>query len=316
VQLEMETEMEKEYYTFFEKDSDTPYSGKYISESTNDIVTIDFKNGKKDGEFIRLNNQGDTTEFIKYKNGRNISEINSTFKEGKLIEQEVIKNIKGSSEDKQIFDKVKDLLISSNYYELDDFLNPLFGNSYKSKFNNLKNQFGNLKSIEIDEITKKLYPYNSSEHMRAKIKFNFEDIQLNSTFLIVKEIDGKLKGQAFTHRPIARELLPDSKIDEVIDILIKKDVDRFLSIKHIDEKHRKEIDDYLNDFGKISSDYKFLNTEFLIGEIMVYLKNYLVEIDGEKQILTLKYNATSKNTLDLRLFYLSPHRRPFEVMHY
>jgi hypothetical protein len=316
IRLEMVTDMEKEFYTYYEKGSDTPFTGKYVSQGNNDVVTIDFKNGKMDGEFIRLNNQGDTTENIQYEKGRNIFEVNSTYKEGKLIERRIIEDFNGTTEDEQIFDKVKDLLLTSNYYELDKFLNPLFGSSYKYEFENLRNQFGNLKLVEILQINKKIYPHDNSEHMRAKMKFIFEDIELSSKFLIVKEVNGNLKGQAFTHRPIPKELLPDNKIDEVFDILIKKDVDRFLIMKHLDSKHKKEIEEYLDDFGKTSSTYEFLNTDFIIGERMVYLKNYLVEIDGEKQILTLKYNVISKNVLDLRLFYLSPYRRDFKVMHF
>lgn len=316
VKLEFESKKEKENYVYYEKGSDTPYSGKFVSKGKNDIVTIDFKNGKMDGEFIRLNSQGDTTEYINYKNGRNILEANATYKNGKLIKREIIKDIQSSSKDKEIFDRVKNLLITSNYQELDNFLNPLFRSSYKYEFENLRNQFGNLKSIEISKITKKVYPYDKSEHMRAKMKINFEDIQLSSTFSIIKENDGKLIGQAFAHGPIPTELLPDNKIEEVIEILTKKDVERFLSIKHLDSKYRKKIKEYLRGFGEISPTYKFLNTDFIIGQKMVYLKNYLVEIDDKKQILTLKYNAISKDMLDLRLFYLSSYRRDFEVMHF
>ena len=240
IRLEMETDMDKEFYTYYKKGSDTPFSGEYISQGDNDVVTIDFKNGKMDGEFIRLNNQGDTTEYIKYEKGKNVFEVNSTYKEGELIERRIIEDINGSTEDEEIFDRVKDLLITSNYYELDKFLNPLFGNSYKYEFENLRNQFGKLKSIEIYQISKKIYPHDNSEHMRAKMKFTFEDIELSSKFLIVKEVNGKLKGQAFTHRPIPTELLPDNKIDEVVDILTNKDVDRFLTIKHLDSKHKKK----------------------------------------------------------------------------
>lgn len=316
VKLEFVSDKDKGEYLYCEKGSDTPFSGKFISKGSNDLVTIDFKEGKVDGEFIRLNNQGDTTEYIKYEKGRNIFEVNSTYKEGKLIERRIIEDFTGTTEDEQIFDKVKDLLLTSNYYELDKFLNPLFGSSYRYEFENLRNQFGNLKSIDILQINKKIYLHNNSEHMRAKMKFIFDDIELSSKFLIVKEINGGLKGQAFTHRPIPKELLPDNKIDEVVDILIKKDVGRFLIMKHLDSKYKKEIEEYLDDFGKISSTYEFLNTDFIIGERMVYLKNYLVEIDGAKQILTLKYNVISKNVLDLRLFYLSPYRRDFKVMHF
>jgi hypothetical protein len=145
--------------------------------------------------------------------------------------------------------------------------------------------------------------------------FTYEDIQLNSIFLIVKESNGRLKGQACTLRPIDYELLPDKKIDEVIDILTKKDVDRFLAIKHIDESYRKEVEDYLKDFGEISSTYIFLDTDLRLGGHMAYLKDYLVKIDGVEHILTLRYNVISKDELDLRLFYVSPYRKPFEVMH-
>ena len=308
--------MGKEYYTYYEKGSDTPYSGKYISEGKNDIVSIDFKNGKMDGEFIRLNNQEDTTDYIIYKSGRNLLQIDFLYEEGKLTWRNAIKDIKGSQEDEIVIDKVASLIMSNDFYELDNFINPLFRGLYKSEFNNLTNQFGRLKNIEIKETRKKTTPYKKREDIRAKMIFKYEDIQLNSSFLIVKGEDGGLKGQAFTRRPIPNELLPDNNIAEVIDILIKKDVERFLTIKHLDSKYREEIEDYLNDFGVISSTYKFLDTDFIIGERMVYLKNYLVEIDGEKQVLTLKYNAISKNVLDLRLFYLSPYRREFKVMHF
>ncbi len=318
VKLEFESDKEKENYNYYEKGSDTPYTGKYVSKGENDIVTIDFKNGKIDGEFIRLNNQGDTTEYIKYKNGRTLLQIDYLYEDRKLTWRNEIKDVKGSQDDEKVINKVVSLIMSNDFYGLDDFLHPMsmFRGQYRKEFNNLSNQFGRLKNIEVTEIRKKINPYKKREDIRAKMIFHYEDIQLYSSFLIVKEEDGELKGQAFTRRPISIELLPDKKIDEVVDILINKDVDRFLTIKHLDSKHRKEIKEYLRDFGKISSTYKFLNTDFIIGEKMVYLTNYLVEINGEKQILTLKYNAISKNVLDLRLFYVSPYRRDFKVMHF
>ncbi len=316
VNLEFESDKEKENYTYYEKGSDTPYSGKYVSKGENDIVTIDFNNGKRDGEFLRLNNQGDTTEYIIYKDGRTLLQVDYLYEDGKLTWRNEIKDVKGSQDDEKVFNKVVNLIMSNDFYELDDFLNPLFRGQYRNELNNLSNQFGRLKNIEITEIRKKINPYKKREDIRAKMIFHYEDIQLHSSFLIVKEKGGELKGQAFTRRPILNELLPDNKIDEVVDILTKKDVDRFLTIKHIDTKHRKEIEEYLDNFGAISSTYKFLDTDFIVGERMVYLKNYLVEIDGEKQILTLKYSAISKNVLDLRLFYLSPFRIDFEVMYF
>ena len=316
IELEYESDMEKEFYTYYEKGSETPYSGKYISKAANDNVTIDFKNGKMDGEFIRLNNQEDTIEYNIYKNGRNLLEVDFLYEEGKLTRRNAIKDVKGSQEDEKVFNKVASLIMSNDFYELDNFLNPLFRGHYKSEFNNLTNQFGRLKNIEIKEIRKKTNSYKNREDIRAKMIFNYEDLQLNSSFLIVKEEDGGLNGQAFTRRPIPNELLPDNNIEEVIDILINKDVERFLTIKHLDSKYRREIEEYLNDFGVISSTYKFLETDFIIGERMVYLKKYLVDIDGEKQILTLKYNVISNNVLDLRLFYISPYRREFKVLHF
>ena len=313
VKLDVQWGMDKEDYTYYKAGTDILYSGEYTRSTEYDKVTIDFKEGKIDGDFVRSNKDGDTMQYIKYKNGHRKFEIDFQYEGSKVIYRNEVKHVKGSQEDKKIFEKVISLIFSKEYRKMDDYLNPLFQGHYETQFNNYTKHFGSLKSIEIIDIRKEIYPFQKREDVRAKMLFNYEDIQLNTKFLIVKKQDGELTGQAFTRRPLPFELLPDKKIEEVIDILIKKDVDRFLSIKHLDSKHREEVEDLLSDFGEIASTYTFLNTKPFLNGPMVYLKSYLVEIDGEKQVLTLKYNVVSKDELDLRLFYFTEYRRPFVV---
>jgi hypothetical protein len=314
VSIEQETGWQKRYDTYYEVGSETPYSGIYISKSKNDNVTVQFKNGKMDGDFLRLNNNGDTTEYRLYKNGHKTIQIDFGYKNGQRQWRETNNEKKVTINDEQIFEKVKSLILLNDYDNLQSFLNSY--NTYKTEFRILTSQFGRLNSIEIIEITNVFDSYNKREDLRAQMIFSYEDIKLRTSLLIIKDSTGNLRGQGFGIKPVSNELIPDNKITEVIDILKHKDVDRFLSIKHIDEKHRLEIKEYLNDFGTISSTYQFLNTDFLLGAEMIYLKNYLVDIDGKKQILTLRYTAITKNNLDLRLFYITPQRRPFEVMHF
>jgi hypothetical protein len=283
VVLEKETGWLREYNTYFKAGSEVPYTGKFISISSNGSVTIDFKNGKMDGNFVRLNEEGDTTEYMKYENGRKAFHLNIQYEDGNVIHRRRRITAAGSTDDEKIFNKVKAYMLSNDHEALDRFLNPLY--SYKPQLNSLAEQFGHLNSIKIIEIVNEFDTDNKREDIRAKMILKYEDIQLYVSFLIVKDI--KLKGQAIKYKPVKHELISDNKVVEILD-----------------------------NIDNTSSHYKFLNTRIWPDNNMIYIKNYLIEVDEKKMILELWYRKNDKDQMKFKAYHVNPKREKFEGMYW
>ena len=161
----------------YEKDSKTPYTGELISKSKTDKVIIHFKDGLRDGSFLRYNNQGDTLEFSEYKSGKEMFTIRYEYKNGELLERKKSEKVKADEQDREIFVKALNLIKDKKFGELDDYLSPLWS-SYGSTFKTCEQLFGDLKDFTIKDIDKKYVEHQNSEHLSAKINVIFEDTTL------------------------------------------------------------------------------------------------------------------------------------------
>lgn len=285
VPLEYESGWQREFNTYYEVGSDKPYTGEFVCYYSKGKVIIDFREGKMDGDFVRFNTDGDTTEYIRYNNGRLKYRLEFQYDNGNVIHRGEHIVTKGSVDDKQIFDKVSNLMVSGDYKSLNNFLNT-FGD-YKSELNSLKQHFGNLNSIEIIEIENQYDSYNERADIRAKMILKYDDIQLRINFLVVKYDTGELKGQGISYKPVTQELIKDEKVPE---ILAELDV--------------------------APTGYEYLDTDVWPDENMIFIKNYLVEIEGKKQVLNIWYMNDSNNKMAFNIFHITPHRRAFQGMHW
>jgi hypothetical protein len=283
VSLERESGWQKEYNTYYKIGSNKPYTGQYICNSENDKVIIDFNNGKMDGDFVRLNLEGDTTEYIKYDKGRKTFQLELQYKEGKIIHRGTHTVTSGSEEDIQLFDNVITHMTSGNYTLLDEYLN----RNYQEELNSLTKQFGSLNSIEIIEIINEFDAYNKRADIRARMLLKYEDIQLIISFLVIKYETGKIKGQGISYKPVQKELIPDKKIVEIIA-----------------------------NINNCSSNYKFLNTTVWPGKQMIYIKRYLIEVNEKMNHLELWYMESPEDGLTFNIYHLNPAREAFEGMHW
>jgi hypothetical protein len=316
VNLEMEYGWNKGLDIYYEIGSDTPYTGKFVRKSIYNTVTIDFKNGKMDGDFVRLNNKLDTTEYRIYKNGGITYQLDVQYTDDEVVHRGTHKLTAGSIEDERIFEQAIASINSNDFDELDKILG--YSNRYEAELNSLTNQFGQLVSVEIIEITNTFNSYQKREDLGAQMIFNYKDIQLRTSLRIVRDSSSNIEGHSIGIKPVPTDLIVDTKIDEVINILTTKDIDKCIAIRGLgaDYEHKAELVDYLDTIGKISSDYKFLETIVWPGDKMIFIKNYLVEIDGDKKLLALWYKEDSKNTLSFNIFHISPYRHPIQILPY
>ena len=287
VLLESESGWQKEFNTYYEIGSDSPYTGQFVCNSLYNKVTIDFKNGKMDGDFVRLNLEGDTTEYMTYNNGRKTYQLNLQYEEGKVIYRETQIVTAGSMEDKQLFDKISTYMVAGDYAELDNYLNST--GRCEAQLNSLTKQFGSLNSIEITEIINEFVSRNKREEITARMLLKYEGIQLNVSFLVVKDRSGKIDGNGIAFKPVQNELIPDKKI---VDILAGLD--------------------------NASSNFTFLNTKVWPEQDidMIYIQNYLIEKDGKKQIMNIWYKSDSNNKMMFNTYHITPQKRAFEGMHW
>ena len=62
--------------------------------------------------------------------------------------------------------------------------------------------------------------------------------------------------------------------------------------------------------------YEYLDTGVWPDENMIFIKNFLVEIEGKKQVLNIWYMSDSNNKMAFNIFHITPHRRAFQGMHW
>ena len=301
------------YNVFYEKDSETPYSGKLVSESKTDKVLINFKNGKMDGAFIRLKSNGDTLELRKYSQGAELYSIHYKYEDGELVERKKSEKEKGDSQDFEIFTTALNLIRNKQFNELDEYLNPL-SSSYESTFLKLESLFGSLQDFKVKEINKEYVERQNSEHLSAKIDLNFQDKFFEVGFLIV-EYPKKLKGQAFSLPSFDYELIKDNNVAQIINSLNNKDVDQIIEITRFTEQHREILLEDFEKIDKISGNPKFLNCHFAFLNETLLMKDYLVTVGDERQVLALTYKIDENHGIELMKCRLLPYRKPYMVMH-
>lgn len=293
----------------FNKKTNKPFSGKFISTSNIDKVVIEFEDGKMNGKYLRAFLDGDTIEYSKYKNGIKLSSLDYIYDNGKLDYKELIENRDGDETDRKLFIKACNLIVNNNTNEVYDLLN----NEYSDTFEKLKYLFGKLKGFELKNVVKKYYKYNQSEHIVGDINLIFDKKQLNSTFLIIRYPD-KIKGQGFGFPKLEYKLEKNQIEKEIIESINKKDIDKFISLTQYDESYKNVFDEKFKEINKISTDSKFLNTHFDYYNRLLLVQDYLVLVDNEKQVLSLIYEI-GKNSLDLVSIKFSNYYKDFNVLH-
>lgn len=313
VDLYQQYSADQGYIDFYEKDSKTPYTGQLISESKTDNVLINFHNGKMNGSFLRLNSNGDTLEIRKYDFGKELYSINYKYDNGKIVERKESKKENGDNQDFEIFTNSLNLIQTKQFSELDDYLNPLHS-SYESTFIKLESLFGKLEKFEIKTISKEYYDYNKSEHLRAQINLHFKDKDLEVGFLIVEE-PKELTGQGFSFPSLDYELIKDDLIFKIISGLNNNDVDEIIKMTQFTEQHKEVLQKDFEKIGEISSTPEFLNCHFGFFNETLLIKDYLVTVGDEQQVLALTYKIDENNRIELLQFKFLPYRKPYMVMH-
>ncbi len=293
----------------FNKKTKKPYSGEFVSISNNDKVRIEFKDGKMDGTYLRTFIDGDTLEYKKYENGIKLLSLDFIYHNGKLDYKELIKDQNGNNADIKLFIESCNLLVNNNFNELDNLLD----NDYSETFKKLKYLFGPLQSFKLNNVTKKYYRYNKSEHITGDITFYFSKKDLNLAFLIVMTPQ-KIKGQGFIYPTLDYEI-EKSQIDrKVIKSINEKNIDEFISLTQYSDSHKTFFKKKFEKIGEISKDSRFLNTHFDYFNRLLLVQDYLVVIDNEKQVLSLIYDI-NKNNLNLIDIKFSNYHKDFNVLH-
>lgn len=313
VDLYQQYSADEGYSDFYEKDSKTPYTGQLISESKTDQVLINFKNGKMNGSFLRLNSNGDTLELRKYDFGTELYSISYKYDNGKMVERKKSKKENGDTQDFEIFTKSLNLIKTKQFSELDDYLNPLHS-GYESTFLKLESLFGKLEKFEIKKISKEYYDYNKSEHLRAEIHLHFKEKSLEVGFLIVEK-PNEISGQGFSFPSLGYELIKDDLIFKLINSLNNYDVDEIIKMTQFTEQHKEVLQKDFDKIGEISSAAEFLNCHFEFFNETLLMKDYLVTVGSEQQVLALTYKIDENNGIELMQFKFLPYRKPYSVMH-
>lgn len=297
----------------YEKDSKNPYSGELISKSKTDEVIIHFKDGLRDGSFLRFNNEGDTLEYIEYKSGKELFTIRYEYKNGELHERKKSEKIKGDEQDREIFITALNLIKNEEFDELDEYLNPLWS-SYGSTFKTCKELFGELREFEIKDIDKEYVEHQNSEHLRARINLIFKDTTFEVGFLIVEYSD-KLKGQGFSFPSFNFDLKPDDLVTKIIKDVNDKNIDEIIRITQFTEQHRELLEKDFDRIGEIDESTEFINCSLGLFPKTQLSKKYLANIGNEKQVIELTYLFEENGDVEFVTFKLLPYRKPYTVMH-
>lgn len=313
VDLYRQYSADKGYHVFYRKDADTPYSGRLVSESGTDKVIVNFRNGKMDGFFLRLNSSGDTLELRKYNQGAEIYTINYQYKDGKLVERKKHEKESGDKQDFEIFSKALNLIKHKQFNELDNYLNPLHA-GYENTFLKLESLFGTLQDFKIKAISKAYIEHQNAEHLSAEIELSFQNKNIEAGFLIVEYPD-ELKGEGFSFPSFDYALIKDDKAAGIINSLNNNDVDALIKMTQFTEQHREKILKNFEQIDEISGPPVFLNSHFDFFNEIRLIKDYLVTVGQEKQVLALTYKINKKNSIALMQFRFLPYRKPYMVMH-
>tara|TARA_B100000795_G_scaffold260325_1_gene236082 strand:+ start:15 stop:1049 length:1035 start_codon:yes stop_codon:yes gene_type:complete len=296
-----------------EKDSKSPYTGKLESTSKSDKVIINFKNGEKDGSFLRFNNNGDTLEYREYDEGNELFTIQYKYKNGQLNERNRSGKVKGDQKDIEIFNTAFELITDKKFDKLDDYLNPLWS-SYGSTFTICEQLFGELKEFRVKKITKEYVEHQNSEHLKAKIDLTFRDTTFEVAFLIVEYTDN-LKGQGFSFPSFDYDLKPDDVITEIIKDVNDKNIDEIINVTQFTEQHRQALKNDFDQIEQIDESVEFINCSFGLFPKTQLTKNYLINVGDENQILALTYIFDTNGDVEFTAFKFLPYRKPYMVLH-
>lgn len=268
---------------YYEVGSNTPYTGLYTRESPEESVKVDLVNGKMHGERVVFNAEGDTSEYCLFKKGHQTYRLNIEYEGGKVRARNSRKEVDLSVEDKLVFEKAKALIVSEDYLELMDLCGYAYWHQTEQILNQLRIQFGNIDSIEIISTAKDVNSYNKWEAMNAEVIFYFKDFKLRASFSLINDERGNFKGLLINFEPISEDLMPEGRVDRIV-----------------------------KGISNASPKFKFLSMKFMGGEKMWVVKNYLIEVDNEKQVLSIDYFVVSKGKLEYYNYERSPYRTPVE----
>ena len=297
----------------YEKDSKTPYSGELISKSKTDKVIIHFKDGSRDGSFLRYNNEGDTLEYRVYNSGKELFTTQYDYKDGKLNERKRSEKVKGDEQDREIFVTALNLIKNKEFDKLDDYLKPLWS-SYGSTFNTCEQLFGELKGFKIKDIDKEYVEHQDSEHLRAKIDLIFKDTTFEVGFLIV-EFSDKLTGEGFTFPSFNYDLKQDYLVTKIIKDVNDENIDEIIKITQFTEQHRELLEKGFERIGQIDESTEFINCSLGLFPKTQLSKKYLTNVGKEKQVIELTYLFEENGNVQFVTFKLLPYRKPYMVLH-
>jgi len=200
---------------YFEKGTNIPFTGTYSSLSDYNQVTVEFTDGLMDGDFVRLNLQGDTVEHYRYEAGEQtygLSFQRNVDGTGVTRAVEVIQPTK--QEDLELYEKVGELLLAKDYSGLEGFLQPeTFVKAFDPDLYNYQKHlatytqlFGPLQNVSVKEAFNTYHVLEDDEHLKGILELEFEGKTLEAILYVYRNNAGGINGKALYIQHIEEDI--------------------------------------------------------------------------------------------------------------
>ncbi|MBI1305738.1 MAG: hypothetical protein GC181_03880 [Bacteroidetes bacterium] len=296
-------------YLYYEKNSETPFSGILISKTKRDKIFIEFRDGKLHGNYVILNSKNDTLQITKFDEGLAMYTVDYTYDTGKPVKRIKNKKLKGSQQDYEIFGKALRYVQDKKFNELNAFLNPLHSD-YETTFTKLGSIFGILDSFQIKEIINEKIEVQNCTYMLATIELYYKKEHFTSEFLI-KKFERSIRGEGFIFKAFVDDLIPDTSINDIMSALQNQDLKTLIQYAGRDYG----VENKINNIQTVDSSFVFIDCALGFMNEIQLIKHYLININGEDQLLALSYKILDGGNLQFQGLGIHSFRTKYIVKH-
>ncbi len=290
------TDIEMEYYKFYKKNSNKPFSGIITANLPKASIEFEVKNGVKNGHEIIIEKSGDTISYCHYEKGKKI--ITRAYSEGERLYTANFKTTKiRDNSNREVIQDIKKYIQNKDYKNLDMIAikgtKQMFGEKFWRNFFTIQDKtIGQVVKVKINNSAEYT---NSNNDTIVKVGFLLKFDNTN-TDLNIRVTNDSISGLTFPTYDI--DIIPINILNNVFDKLKNQNIMELFP-KDISDTQIEKINSDMKKLGKLQDTYEF-KQHFVnqpVNGIHIISSDYIIQYLNQDGIIkyVLTINVSMKN---------------------